>query len=46
MEHFNSEPTSSSDVTPAQSSATAPVGDTDAAIAFLKAMHPTRVLGV
>ena len=41
MEHFNSEPTSSSDVTPAQSSATAPVGDTDAAIAFLRSMHPS-----
>jgi predicted P-loop ATPase len=41
MEHFNSEPTSSSDVTPAQSSALSPVGDTDAAIAFLRAMHPS-----
>ena len=41
MEHFNSEPTSSSDVTPAQTSAISPVGNTDAAIMFLKAMHPS-----
>jgi P4 family phage/plasmid primase-like protien len=41
MESLDQQPASPCDVTPAQCSTTAPVGDTDAAIAFLKAMHPS-----